>query len=212
MTLRNNRAPLLSCVKLCASFQSNGWIQTGVTVRKRSIRVQIGIFYLVTLIFDGWHWKTIGYLFCAVSSFVHHLIAINEFKLELQSGNCQFGQNRLFFVPSELAIWQMTFKNNRTPLLYYFELCASICSHQWIQSRVTVQKRPIWVKIDDLLAVWPWNLTNDIENNRAALLGNIKLCASFHHPETAKLGFDLCDLDLWHLTLTVNLHGHHFCW
>ena len=35
MTLENNRAPLLCCFKLCASFQSHWWIQTGVTARKR---------------------------------------------------------------------------------------------------------------------------------------------------------------------------------
>ena len=35
MTLKNNRAPLLYHIKLCASFQSHGWLQTGVTVRKR---------------------------------------------------------------------------------------------------------------------------------------------------------------------------------
>ena len=25
-------------------------------------------------------------------------------------------------------------------------------------------------------------------------------------PETAKLGFDLCDIDLWHLTLTFRMY------
>ena len=35
--------------------------------------------------------KTIGHLFYATSSFVHHFVAIGEFKLELQSGNAQFG-------------------------------------------------------------------------------------------------------------------------
>ena len=34
MTLKNNRAPLPYYIKLCASFQSHGWIQTGVTARK----------------------------------------------------------------------------------------------------------------------------------------------------------------------------------
>ena len=34
MTLKNNRAPLLSNIKLCASFHHHMWIQTGVTVRK----------------------------------------------------------------------------------------------------------------------------------------------------------------------------------
>ena len=41
----------------------------------------------VTLIFDGWPQKTIGHLFYATLSFVHHFVAIGEFKLELQSGN-----------------------------------------------------------------------------------------------------------------------------
>ena len=39
MTLKNNRAPLLCCFKLCASFHSHQWIIVGVTVRKRSIWV-----------------------------------------------------------------------------------------------------------------------------------------------------------------------------
>ena len=41
MTSKNNRA-LLYYVKLCASFQIHWWIQTGFTVQKRSIRVEIG--------------------------------------------------------------------------------------------------------------------------------------------------------------------------
>ena len=35
MTLKNNRVPLLSNIKLCASFHRNMWIQNGVTVQKR---------------------------------------------------------------------------------------------------------------------------------------------------------------------------------
>ena len=41
--------------------------------------------------------KTIGHLFYATSSFVHHFVAIGEFKLELQSGNDQFGSNSTIF-------------------------------------------------------------------------------------------------------------------
>ena len=64
-------------------------------VRKRPIWVKIGdVLSRVTLKFDGWPWKTIGHLSFAVSSFVQHYIAIGEFKLELQSGNAQFGQIR----------------------------------------------------------------------------------------------------------------------
>ena len=45
--------------------------------------------------------KTIGHLFYATSSIVHHLVAIVEFKLELQSGNAQFGSNSMIF----RAVW-----------------------------------------------------------------------------------------------------------
>ena len=41
--------------------------------------------------------KTIGHLFNAISSFVHHIVAIGEFKLELQSGNAQSGSNSTIF-------------------------------------------------------------------------------------------------------------------
>ena len=52
------------------------------------------------------------------------------------------------FLSRDLAIWRMTLKNNRAPLLCYFKLCASFRSHWWIQTGVTVRKRPIWVKFD----------------------------------------------------------------
>ena len=58
-------------------------------------------FSCVTLQFDGWPWKTIGQLFYATSSFVHHFVAIGELKLELQSGNAQFGSNSTIF----RAVW-----------------------------------------------------------------------------------------------------------
>ena len=98
MTLKNNRAPLLCYFKLYASFHSHRWIQAGVTVRKRPIWVKIiDFFSRVTLQFDVWLWKIIGHLFYATSSFVHHFVAIGDFKLELQSGNAQFGSNSTIF-------------------------------------------------------------------------------------------------------------------
>ena len=96
--LKNKKSPFLYYVKSCISFQSHGWIQIGVTVRKRSICIKIGNFLsCVTLKFDGWPWKTIGHLFCVASSFVHHFIAISEFKLELQSGDAQLGPKLMIF-------------------------------------------------------------------------------------------------------------------
>ena len=52
MTLKNNRAPLLSNIKLYASFHHQMSIQTGVTVRKRLSWVVTS----VTLTFDLWPW------------------------------------------------------------------------------------------------------------------------------------------------------------
>ena len=52
MTLKNNRAPLLSNIKLYVSFHYHMWIQTGVTVRKRFSWVVTS----VTLSFDLWAW------------------------------------------------------------------------------------------------------------------------------------------------------------
>ena len=150
MTLKNNRAPLLCYFKLYASFRSHRWIQAGVTVRKRPIWVKINDFLSrVTLQFDVWPWKTIGHLFYATSSFVHHFEAIGDFKLELQSGKPNLGQIRRFLEPCDLAIWRMTLKNNRAPLLFYFQLCALFGNHWCIETWVIVRKRPIWVKFDD---------------------------------------------------------------
>ena len=52
MTLKINRAPLLSNIKLCASFHCHMWNQTGVTVRK----LLSGVMTSVTLTFGLWPW------------------------------------------------------------------------------------------------------------------------------------------------------------
>ena len=148
MTLKNNRAPLLLHFKLCASFRSHWWVQTWVTVRKRPIWVKFNDFHSrVISKFDAWPWKTIGHLFYATSSFVHHFVAINDFKLEIQSENAKFGSKSTIF----RAVWPWNLmcdlENNRAPLLCYLKLCASFRSHWWIQTGDTVRKRSICVKI-----------------------------------------------------------------
>ena len=74
---KGSSSPLLYYIKLCASYRSHQWIQTGVRVQKLSIWVKIGDFLSrVTSKFDGWSWNTIGHLFCATSSVVHYFVAI----------------------------------------------------------------------------------------------------------------------------------------
>ena len=77
---------------------------------QNTIWVKISDFFLshVTLKFDGWPWKTIGHRFYATSSFLHHLIAISEFKLELQSGNAQFASKSMIFC----TVWPWNLTND----------------------------------------------------------------------------------------------------
>ena len=167
----------------------------------------------MTLKFDGWPCKTIGHLSYATSSCVHHFIPIGEFKLELQSGNVKLGQIRRFLELCDLQIWWMTLQNNRAPFLCYFKLCASFRSHWWIETGVTVRKRPIWVKFDNFLSRvtlkfhgWPWT---------RQIWGIWKLRLAYS-PETPNLGqnrwcFVPCDLEIWWMTLENNRASRLFC-
>ena len=127
-----------------------------------------------------------------------------------------FGQNWWFFVLCDLEIWKMTLENNRAPLLCHFKLCASFCSHWWIQTRVTVWK-PNLGQNGQFFAVWPWNLQKTLKNNRAPLLSTIKLWASFYHHIWIQTGVMVRKLQSWVLTsvtLTFDLDlllGHHSC-
>ena len=134
----------------------------------------------MSLKFDEWHRKNIRHPFYTTSNFVHHFKSIGEFKLELQSGNAQFGYKlAIFFYPRELEIWRMTLKNNRAPLLYYIKLSAAFQNHGHIQTGVAVRKRPIRVTIGIFVPgdFENWRMT--LKNNRAPLLYYVKLCASF---------------------------------
>ena len=74
-----------------------------------------------------------------------------------------------FFVPCDLESWWMTLTKNRATLLCCFKLCASCHGHWWIQTRVTVRKHLIWVKIDYYCSHvtltidrWPWKTTGHL--------------------------------------------------
>ena len=151
MTLQNNRAPLLCHFKLCVSFHTHWWIQTGVTVRKRSIRVKIDDFFepcdlkFLRMTLKNNRASLLCYFKLCVSFRTHLWIQIWVTARKRPI----WGQMRRFLEPCYLEIWRMTLKNNRAPLLCYFKLCAAFRTHWWIQTGVTVRKRPIWVKFDD---------------------------------------------------------------
>ena len=186
MSSKNNRAPLLCYFKLCASFHSHWWFQTGVTVWKQLSWVLTS----VTLTFHLWPWAFAWTLLLslvitpenfmmirwwehsekgvtdgqtenticraawshATSSFVHHFVAIGEFKLELQSGNPQFGSKSMIFF-----------------------------------SRVTLQ-----------FDGWPWKTIGHFSKATSSFVHHFIVICEFklecYDPETVKLGCDFCDL------------------
>ena len=164
MTLENNRAPLLYYIKIYASFQSHVWIQMGVTVQKRSIRVKISnLLSPVTLKFDGWPWKTIGHLLYVALSFVYHFIAISEFKLELESGNAQFWSKSMFFSCVTLKFDRWPWKT----IGHLFYATASFVHHFVAIGEFKLELQSgnaqFGSKLTIFVAIWPWNLTDDLE-------------------------------------------------
>ena len=182
MTSKNNRAPLLYYIKFCVSFQIHRWIQTEVTLRKRSIRVEISIFLsLVTFKFDGWPWKTIGNLFYTTSSFVHHFKSIGELKLKLQSRNAQFGSKSAIFCP--VWPWNLTDALEKK-IGHLFYVASSFVHHFTAISEFKLELQSGTPNLGQIrqflkpcdLEIWQMSL----QNNRAPLLCYFKLCASFH--------------------------------
>ena len=98
------------------SFAVSSFVQHFIAIGAFKLGLQSGnaqfgsnstiFFSRVTLKFDRWHWKTIGHLFYATSSFLHNFVAIGELKLELQSGNAQFGSNSTIF--RAMWTWNLT--------------------------------------------------------------------------------------------------------
>ena len=149
-------------------YVASSFVHHFIAIRKFKLKLQSGnaqfgsklaIFLSrVTLKFDEWPWKTIGHLFYATSSFVHHFVAIGEFKLELQSGNTQIGSKSVIF----LAVWPWNLtddlENNRAPFLSNIKLYAPFHHQMWIRTGVTVRKRLSWVmtSVNLTFDLWPW--------------------------------------------------------
>ena len=101
MTLENNRASLCS---VSYPMVNSNWSYSPEMPNLVQIRR-----FLEPCDLEIWRRpsKTIGHLFYATSSFVQHFIAIGEFKLELQSGNAQFGSNSTIF--RAMWPWNLTY-------------------------------------------------------------------------------------------------------
>ena len=117
------------------------------------------------------------------------------------------GQIQRFLEPCDLAIWRMTLENNRAPLLCYFKLCLSFCTHWWITRQIwwIWKLRPAyspetpnlgqnrWCFVPCDLEIWWMTL----ENNRAPLLCCFKLCATFHSHRWIQAGATVRKRPIW---------------
>ena len=118
----------------------------------------------VTLKFNGWPRKIIGHLFYTTSSFVHHFKSINEFKLELQSGNAQFGsKSTIFFshVTLQFDVWPWKTIGDlfyATPSFVHHFIAIGEFKLE-LQSGNAQSGSNLTI----FRAVWPWNLTDDLE-------------------------------------------------
>ena len=122
---------------------------------------------------------------------IHHCYYNNANLWDFISANnlTEIGFKSSIFLP----VWSWNLmdnpENNRAHLLCYFKLCAAFLSDWWIQTGVTVRKRPIWVKIDDFweprdLEIWHMTLKND----KADLPSYFKLCTAFRSPWWIRTG------------------------
>ena len=157
MTLKNNRALLLSNIKLYASFHYHMWIQTRVTVWKWSSQVVTS----ETLTFDLWPWPFAWTLLWSLVITPENFMMIRWWEhsqkgvTDRQTDGQTDGQTENTICR---AAW-LQLKNNRVPLLYNFKLCASFQSHRWIKTWVTV---PFLSRVTLKFNGWPWKITGHL--------------------------------------------------
>ena len=144
---------------------------------------------------------------------MHHFIPIGDFKFQLQSGNAQFGsKSTIFFI-------RVTLKFDGWPsktIGHLFYATSSFVQHFIAigEFKLELQSGNAQTGSNSAIfsAVWPWNLTDDLEkqfgtspkqHQAICTISSLYVNSNWSYsPETVKLGRDLCDLDLWPLTLT----------
>ena len=138
MTSKNYRAHLLHYIKLCASSQTFRWIQTGVTVQKRSILVKIDDFSpRMTLKFDGWPWKAIGHPFYVTVTFFNVVVGPGH-RTVSRAATCWAGR---YPGPTISVTFASVFKTGR-----YWHGCAWVQLADWAQPHL-YQCKPVYLPV-----------------------------------------------------------------
>ena len=168
----------------------------------------------VTLKFDRWSWKRIGHLFRATWSFVHHLKAISDFQLELQSRNAQFGWTLAILCPA----WPWNLRDDLEKKIGHLFYAASSFVHHFIaicELKLELQSRNakfgsklILLKLDSNHQLFSpcdleiWWMTR--KNSRAPILCYFKLFASFLSHWCVQTGLTVRKRLIW-VKIPVNM-------
>ena len=217
MTLKNKRTSWLCYFKLSVSFHSHWSIQAGVTVWLHPI---LGQNRQVFVPCDLEIWQMTlknnrAPLLChfKLSASLHSHWPIRDgvtvWKRPIW---IKFDD---FFASCDLEILQMTLNNDRAPLLYPFKLYASFHSHWWVTFEFLSGNAQIGSNLKIFAFCILEILRMTLKNNRAPLLSNIKLCASFHHHIWIQTGVTVRKWLSWVLTsvtLTFDLWPWPFAW
>ena len=164
MTLKNNRAPLLSNIKLYASFRHHMWIQTGVTVRKRLSWVVTS----VTLTFDLWPWPFAWTLlwslvitpenFMMIGWWEHSQKGVTDRRTDRRTDGRTDGQ-------TENTICRAAWSQLKT-IGHLFYATLSFVQHFIAigEFKLELQSGNAQSRSKSTIfwAVWPWNLTYDL--------------------------------------------------
>ena len=118
------------------------------------------------------------------------------------------GQIWQFLEPYDVEIWWMTLKNNRAPLLSnssqdtgHPHTYRSAGSHWWIQTSITVRKRPIWVKFDDFYTpVWKTDVLCR-GNVRPSVCPSVRPSVRPGFPDFSSTCFEI---SIWNLVYTFS--------
>ena len=194
MTLKNNRAPLLCCFQLCAWFHCHMWIQTGV---KSMERAKLGV-DLCDL--DLWP-PTLT--FCVDITFDH---GNNSWKFhddtmmgtwwkrcDRQTDGRTDGQTENTICRaawSQLKIIRLVFYTTSS-FVYHFRSISEFKLELQSENAQSGSNSMIFS------AMWPCNLTDDLENKRAPLLCIFKLCASFRSHQWFQTGDTVRKRPIW---------------
>ena len=125
----------------------------------------------MTLKFDEWPWKTIAHIFSVTSSFVYHFMAIGLFKLRFTFQKHSIGVEigdllSCATLKFDGWPWKTTghlFYVTKSFVHHFIAICEFILELQSGNAQ-------FGSKSAILGPVWPWNLMDDLENNRVPTL------------------------------------------